>query len=173
MISITDGQIYLESDLFYAGVRPAINVGLSVSRVGGKAQTKAMRQVAGQLRLDLAQYRELLAFTQFGSQLDKTSQAQLTRGQRMVELLKQAQFEPLTLAQQVVVLYAGSRGFLDSLPIETVRIFGDGLVKFIESKYQDVEFQIETKKELDKSLQERLEQAIKEFKTEFEEKIKA
>jgi F-type H+-transporting ATPase subunit alpha len=173
VISITDGQIYLESDLFYAGVRPAINVGLSVSRVGGKAQTKAMRQVAGQLRLDLAQYRELLAFTQFGSQLDKTSQAQLTRGQRMVELLKQAQFEPLTLAQQVVVLYAGSRGFLDSLPIETVRIFGDGLVKFIESKYQDVEFQIETKKELDKSLQERLEQAIKEFKTEFEEKIKA
>jgi len=169
VISITDGQIYLESDLFYAGVRPAINVGLSVSRVGGKAQTKAMRQVAGQLRLDLAQYRELLAFTQFGSQLDKTSQSQLTRGQRMVELLKQGQFEPLSLAQQVVVLYAGAKGFLDSLAVESVRKFSAGLLKYIEDKYHDVEFEIESKKELNDLLRQKLDQAVNDFKSSFKE----
>jgi F-type H+/Na+-transporting ATPase subunit alpha len=173
VISITDGQIYLENDLFYAGVRPAINVGLSVSRVGGKAQTKAMRKVAGQLRLDLAQYRELLAFTQFGSELDKTSQAQLIRGERMVEILKQRQFEPLSLAKQVIILYAGTRGFLDDLPVEAVRRFELEFLGFIGRKYPDIEFEIETEQEITDPLSQRLAQAIVDFKTGFEKEIKA
>ena len=123
VISITDGQIYLEPDLFYAGVRPAVNVGISVSRVGGNAQIKAMRQVAGRLRLDLAPYRELAAFAQFGSDLDKSTQAQLTRGERMVELLKQEQYVPMPVEQQVISIFAGGNGYLDDLPVEAVRRF--------------------------------------------------
>ena len=123
VISITDGQIYLEPDLFYAGVRPAINVGISVSRVGGNAQIKAMRQVAGRLRLDLAPYRALAAFAQFGSDLDKATRAQLTRGERMVELLKQEQYVPMPVEQQVISIFAGVNGYLDDLPVEAVRRF--------------------------------------------------
>src|SRR6267142_1329390 len=133
VISITDGQIFLESDLFYAGVRPAINVGISVSRVGGNAQIKAMRQVAGRLRLDLAQYRELAAFAQFGSDLDKTSTAQLTRGSRMVEILKQGQYSPVPVEKQVLIIYAGTEGFLDDLPLTQCRAFEDGMYRFVEN----------------------------------------
>src|SRR5206468_2167015 len=127
VISITDGQIFLESDLFFAGIRPAINVGISVSRVGGKAQTKAMKKVAGRLRLDLAQFRELAAFSQFGSDLDKATQDQLTRGERMVELLKQGQYEPLPVERQVAIIYAGTQGYLDDLPTTDIRDCETGL----------------------------------------------
>ena len=127
VISITDGQIYLETDLFYSGVRPAVNVGISVSRVGGNAQIKAMKQVAGTLRLDLAQYRELAAFAQFGSDLDKATQAQLNRGQRMVELLKQRQFDPIDVELQMASVYAGTKGFIDKLKVESVRAFETAL----------------------------------------------
>ena len=167
VISITDGQIYLESDLFYSGVRPAINIGLSVSRVGGKAQTKAMKQVAGRLRLDLAQYRELVAFTQFGSELDKTTQAQLTRGERMIEILKQGQYEPLSMAKQVMIIYAGTSGHLDDLPVGYIRKFEAGFYKYIEKLHPDLELKIESKKELTPDLIARLEIAILEFKKEF------
>src|SRR5467141_1665162 len=135
VISITDGQIYLESNLFYAGIRPAVNVGISVSRVGGNAQIKAMRQVAGRLRLDLAQYNELAAFAQFGSDLDKSSQTQLARGQRMVELLKQDQYVPMPVEKQVTTLYAGSNGFVDDVPVEAVRRFEAELIAFFERRY--------------------------------------
>ncbi len=172
VISITDGQIYLETDLFYAGVRPAINVGLSVSRVGGKAQTKAMKQVAGRLRLDLAQYRELAAFAQFGSELDKTTQAQLIRGERMVEILKQGQYEPLTLSKQVIIIYVGTRGFLDDLPIDSIRKFEIELYKYIEKNYPDIEHEIETRKELPDALMQKLDNAILTFKKKFELQIK-
>ena len=137
VISITDGQIYLESGLFYAGIRPAVNVGLSVSRVGGAAQIKAMRQVAGKLRLDLAQYNELAAFAQFGSDLDKSSQAQLARGQRMVELLKQDQYVPMPVEKQVVVLYAGANGFIDDVPVEAVRKFEAEILSFMERRHPE------------------------------------
>ncbi len=167
VISITDGQIYLESDLFYAGVRPAVNVGLSVSRVGGKAQSKAMRQVASKLRLDLAQYRELVTFTQFGTDLDKTTRAQLTRGERMVEVLKQAQYEPLSTAKQVIIIYAGTNGYLDDLPIKTVKRFESQLYKFIERKYPEIEGEITSKNELDINLKNKLDSLIADFKKEF------
>ncbi len=167
VISITDGQIYLESDLFYAGVRPAINIGLSVSRVGGKAQTKAMKQVAGRLRLDLAQYRELVAFTQFGSELDKSTQAQLTRGERMIEILKQGQYEPLSMAKQVMIIYAGTNGHLDDIPIASIRKFEAGFYKYIEKLHPDLELKIESKKELSPDLESRLEIVIMEYKKEF------
>ncbi|MCX5679627.1 MAG: F0F1 ATP synthase subunit alpha [Candidatus Omnitrophica bacterium] len=167
VISITDGQIYLESDLFYSGVRPAINIGLSVSRVGGKAQTKAMKQVAGRLRLDLAQYRELVAFTQFGSELDKSTQAQLTRGERMIEILKQGQYEPLSMAKQVMIIYAGTNGHLDDLPVGFIRKFEAGFYKYIDRLHPDLEIKIESKKELSPDLASRLEIAISEFKKEF------
>src|ERR671918_749426 len=134
VISITDGQIFLEGDLFNQGVRPAINVGNSVSRVGGSAQIKAMRQVAGSLRLDLAQYRELAAFAQFGSDLDKSTQAQLNRGARLVELLKQPQYQPLSVGQQVAIIYAGTNGYLDNIPVHEVRAFETELYKFIETR---------------------------------------
>lgn len=172
VISITDGQIYLEGDLFYAGVRPAINVGLSVSRVGGKAQSQAMRQVASQLRLDLAQYRELVAFTKFGSEIDKTAQMQLTRGQRMVELLKQEQYLTLSLAKQVMIIYVGTRGFLDDLPVEAIKKFEAEFYKFIEKKYPDLEQEIQTKKELSVSLIPKLDKAVAEFKNNFIAEIK-
>jgi len=167
VISITDGQIYLESDLFYSGVRPAINIGLSVSRVGGKAQTKAMKQVAGRLRLDLAQYRELVAFTQFGSELDKATQAQLTRGERMIEILKQGQYEPLSMVKQVMIIYAGTSGHLDDLPVSAIRKFEAGFYKYMERMHPDLELKIESKQELTPDLVSRLEIAILEFKKEF------
>ncbi len=167
VISITDGQIYLESDLFYAGVRPAVNVGLSVSRVGGKAQAKAMRQVAGKLRLDLAQYRELVAFTQFGTEVDKATQSQLTRGERMVEILKQPQFEPLSMAREVLMIYVGTNGYLDDLPITAVKKFEAGFYAYIDKVYPDLEHEVEMKKELTPALIQKLEKAIGEFKKTF------
>jgi F-type H+-transporting ATPase subunit alpha len=167
VISITDGQIFLESDLFFAGVRPAINVGISVSRVGGNAQIKAMRKVAGRLRLDLAQYRELAAFAQFGSDLDKATQAQLTRGQRMVEVLKQGQYVPLPVEQQVMVLFAGTQGFLDDVPVERVAAFEKEFLAFMAEKYPDVAIQIRETKDMGDELQAKLKGAIDEFKTGF------
>ncbi|MFZ2385364.1 MAG: F0F1 ATP synthase subunit alpha [Candidatus Omnitrophota bacterium] len=167
VISITDGQIYLESDLFFSGVRPAVNVGLSVSRVGGKAQDKAMRKVAGRLRLDLAQYRELVTFAQLGAELDKTTQQQLTRGERMVEILKQDQFSPLELAEQVIIIYAGTHGFLDGLPVTEVRSFEAGLYKFIDGQYPDIKQEIELKRDLNEPLMQKLDKALAAFKKEF------
>jgi F-type H+-transporting ATPase subunit alpha len=164
VISITDGQIYLEPDLFFSGVRPAINVGLSVSRVGGSAQTKAMRKIAGQLRLDMAQYRELAAFAQFGSDLDAATRAQLTRGARLVEILKQDQYQPMTLAHQVMIIFAGTRGYLDDIPVERVREFESKLIPFIEEKYHDIFHDIETIRDLPDALQTKMKSALDEFK---------
>lgn len=167
VISITDGQIYLENDLFYAGVRPAINVGLSVSRVGGKAQCKAMRQVAAKLRLDLAQYRELVTFTQFGTDLDRTTQSQLTRGERMVEILKQNQYLPLSTAKQVMIIYCGTRGYLDDLPISAVRKFESAFFAYIDKNYSQFEYEIEEKKVLSDDLIKQLDAAVTSFKKDF------
>jgi F-type H+/Na+-transporting ATPase subunit alpha len=163
VISITDGQIFLESDLFNQGVRPAINVGNSVSRVGGSAQIKAMRQVAGTLRLDLAQYRELAAFAQFGSDLDKATQAQLNRGARLVEILKQPQYEPLPVERQVAIIYAGVNGYMDRIAVTDVRAFEVGLYDFIETRHPDVFRGIADKKQLDDQLKGALDAAVKEF----------
>ncbi|MFA5975035.1 MAG: F0F1 ATP synthase subunit alpha [Elusimicrobiota bacterium] len=167
VISITDGQIYLESGLFYAGVRPAVNVGLSVSRVGGSAQVKAMRQVAGKLRLDMAQYNNLVAFAQFGSDLDKVSQAQLSRGQRMVEILKQDQYVPMTVEKQVAILYAGVNGFIDDVAIDSVRRWESELLAFLERRSVGLLQYIREKRIIDETLKPQLETAIKEFKQGF------
>ncbi|HYJ32258.1 MAG TPA: F0F1 ATP synthase subunit alpha [Candidatus Binatia bacterium] len=167
VISITDGQIFLESDLFFAGIRPAINVGISVSRVGGKAQTKAMKKIAGRLRLDLAQYRELAAFAQFGSDLDKATQAQLTRGERMVELLKQGQYQPIPVERQVAIVYAGTNGYLDDLPVTSIRDFEIGLYEFLDQKYADVIHDLRAKYELTDAIETRLKKAIEAYKVEF------
>jgi F-type H+-transporting ATPase subunit alpha len=167
VISITDGQIFLEGDLFYAGVRPAINVGISVSRVGGNAQIKAMRQVAGRLRLDLAQYRALAAFAQFGSDLDKTTQAQITRGERMVELLKQGQFMPMAVEQQVISIWAGANGYLDDLPVEAVRRFEGEWLAYIAKNYAEVAHNIRTTKQMSDEDQKRLHEGCKAFKAQF------
>jgi len=167
VISITDGQIYLETDLFYSGVRPAINVGLSVSRVGGSAQIKAMKQVAGRLRLDLAQYREMAAFAQFGSELDKATQAQLARGERMVEILKQGQYQPVPVEKQVVIIFAGINGMLDDIPVEECQRFEKEFLQYIESNHQDILAEIKTKKEISNELDEKLKNIIKEFKQSF------
>jgi len=167
VISITDGQIYLESDLFYGGVRPAVNVGLSVSRVGGSAQIKAMRQVAGKLRLDLAQFRELAAFAQFGSDLDKATQMQIARGQRMVEILKQGQYQPLPVEKQVAIIFAGSQGLLDDLPVDAVREFEAHFHGWLERKAPQMLAEIRDKKEIPDALRERLAQAVNEAKAEF------
>ncbi|SFQ97947.1 F0F1 ATP synthase subunit alpha [Desulfoscipio geothermicus] len=167
VISITDGQIYLEPDLFYAGVRPAVNVGISVSRVGGAAQIKAMKQVAGTLRLDLAQYRELAAFAQFGSDLDKATQARLTRGERMVELLKQGQYVPMDVEDQVISIFSATAGFLDDLPVEKVLPFEEGLLKFIKSNKPELRKELSEKKELTDDLKDKFKAAIKEFKDSF------
>jgi F-type H+-transporting ATPase subunit alpha len=167
VISITDGQIFLEGDLFYSGVRPAINVGISVSRVGGNAQIKAMRQVAGRLRLDLAQYRALAAFAQFGSDLDKTTQAQLTRGERMVELLKQGQFMPMPVEQQVVSIWAGANGYLDDVPVEAVRRFETDWLGFMARHYAEVAHNIRTAKAISNEDEKRLHEACKAFKAQF------
>jgi len=167
VISITDGQIFLESELFNQGVRPAINVGNSVSRVGGSAQIRAMRQVAGTLRLDLAQYRELAAFAQFGSDLDKATQAQLTRGARLVEVLKQPQYAPLPVERQVALIYAGTNGYLDSVELGDVRSFETDLYKFIESRHPQVFKDIVAKKQLDDQTKGALDAAVKTFASEF------
>jgi len=167
VISITDGQIYLESDLFYAGVRPAINVGLSVSRVGGNAQTKAMKQVAGRLRLDLAQYRELVAFTQFGSELDKATQAQLVRGERMVEILKQGQYEPMSISKQIFIIYAGTKGYFDGMPVGAVKKFETEFYRYIDKMHPDICIQIEKKRELDDELKWKMDEVLTAFKAEF------
>jgi F-type H+-transporting ATPase subunit alpha len=167
VISITDGQMFLESDLFYSGVRPAINVGISVSRVGGSAQIKAMKQVAGTLRLDLAQYRELAAFAQFGSDLDKATLAQLNRGQRMVELLKQDQYVPMLVEQQILVIFAGTNGFVDDVPVNAVKKFEQELLRFMASKHQAVLDDIKSKKQIDDDLKTRIKSAIEEFKKSF------
>jgi F-type H+-transporting ATPase subunit alpha len=167
VISITDGQIYLQSDLFNAGQRPALNVGISVSRVGGDAQTKAMRQVAGQLRLDLAQYRELAAFAQFASDLDSQTRSQLERGARLTELLKQDKYQPVPLAEQVAVIYAGTQGFLDKVPVARVREWEAGFVRFLKSERQEVLAAIEEQKALDDNLFERLKAAISTFNHQF------
>jgi F-type H+-transporting ATPase subunit alpha len=167
VISITDGQIYLESDLFNANVRPAINVGISVSRVGGSAQVKAMRAVAGSLRLDLAQYRSLAAFAQFGSDLDKASQAQLNRGQRLTELLKQNQFSPLPVEKQVVSIYTGVNGHLDDVPVRDVKKFESEFLSFVENTQGSILQTIREKKELSNELKQQLDTVIKDFKQRF------
>jgi len=168
VISITDGQIFLETNLFNKGIRPAINVGLSVSRVGGAAQIKAMKQVAGNLRLDLAQFRELEAFAQFASDLDEASRKQLERGQRLVEILKQPAYSPLPVEKQVVIIYAGTRGYLDDINTKSIRKFEDELYPFIETKYPQIFENIRTKKKLDDETEELLKKALEEFKAGFE-----
>ncbi|WP_027183657.1 F0F1 ATP synthase subunit alpha [Desulfovibrio inopinatus] len=168
VISITDGQVYLEPNLFNAGIRPAINVGLSVSRVGGAAQTKAMKQVAGTMRLDLAQYRELAAFAQFGSDLDKATQAKLNRGMRMVELLKQPQYQPFSMEEQVASLFAGTRGFMDDVPVDAIRKFESEMLDFLRNSKPEILNGIKEKKALDDDLTSKLTAAIEEFKKGFQ-----
>jgi F-type H+-transporting ATPase subunit alpha len=163
VISITDGQIYLEGNLFYAGIRPAINVGLSVSRVGGDAQTKAMKQVAGRLRLDMAAFRELAAFAQFGSDLDKTTQAQLNRGQQLQEILKQAQYEPLSLASQVAILFAGTNGYADEISIDRMQDWQVNLLRYLETSHSDLMKEIGEKKQITEETEKALQEALKTF----------
>ncbi len=167
VISITDGQVYLEPSLFFSGVRPAINVGLSVSRVGGAAQVKAMKQVAGRLKLELAQYRELAAFAQFGSDLDKATQAQLERGVRLVEILKQPQYEPRSLSQQVAILFAGTRGFLDKYPVDKLKEYETQLLSFIASKYPEVNREVDEKREIGPDLEKKMKDVFTEFEAVF------
>ncbi|HWI41724.1 MAG TPA: F0F1 ATP synthase subunit alpha [Verrucomicrobiae bacterium] len=167
VISITDGQIFLESDLFYSGVRPAINVGISVSRVGGAAQTKAMKQVAGTLRLNLAQYREMAAFAQFGSDLDKATQAQLARGERLVEILKQPQYRPLGFEKQVLIIFAANNGFLDDYPVSALRKYEQELYTFFDARKADVIAELREKKAIDDDLKAKLIAALNELKKEF------
>ncbi len=167
VISITDGQIFLESDLFHSGVRPAINVGNSVSRVGGSAQTKAMKQVAGTLRLDLAQYRDLAAFAQFGSDLDKATQAQLSRGQRLTEILKQPQFSPMPVEQQVLIIWTASKGLTDDVAIEDLKKFEQGLQAFVENSHPGILEKIRDRKKLDDEIETEMRTAVTEFKERF------
>jgi F-type H+-transporting ATPase subunit alpha len=167
VISITDGQIYLESDLFYSGVRPAINVGLSVSRVGGSAQVKAMKQVAGTLRLSLAQYREMAAFAQFGSDLDKATQMQLARGERLVEILKQPQYRPVPTEKQVLIIFAANNGFLDDYPVASLRRYESELYTFFDTRKADILGEVRDKKAIDDDLKGRIVTALNEFKKEF------
>ncbi|HEX7723417.1 MAG TPA: F0F1 ATP synthase subunit alpha [Pyrinomonadaceae bacterium] len=173
VISITDGQIFLEGDLFNSGIRPAINVGNSVSRVGGAAQIKAMKQVAGTLRLDLAQYRELAAFAQFGSDLDKTTQAQLARGQRLTEILKQPQYQPMDVEKQVLIIWSATNGFTDDVPIEDIRKFETDLVSFIENSHPGVLQKLREKKAVTDEVQKDLEQSLKDFKEMWAERAQA
>ena len=169
VISITDGQIFLESDLFYSGVRPAINVGISVSRVGGNAQIKAMKQVAGSLRLDLAQYREMAAFAQFGSDLDQTTQRQINRGSRLVEILKQGQYEPLPVEKQILIIYAGTNGFVDHLPVSALKKYEQELYSFAESRHPDLLPEIVKKRELNEELRAKMKKVLEEFNASFKE----
>jgi F-type H+-transporting ATPase subunit alpha len=161
VISITDGQIYLDTDLFYSGFRPAINVGLSVSRVGGNAQIKAMKQVAGRLRLDLAQYRELAAFAKFGSDLDKATQAQLRRGERTMEVLKQGQYSPMSVEEQVLVLFAATQGFLDELQLNQVAEFEKTFIEMVKAEHPDILKTIREKKQMDDRLMEQLRDVVR------------
>ena len=170
VISITDGQIFLESNLFYSGIRPAVDVGKSVSRVGSAAQIKAMKQVSGKLRLDLAQYRELAAFAQFGSDLDKATQQQLARGERLTEILKQAQYEPLSVTRQIIIIFAGTQGGLDDLKVEDLKDFEVGLYEYIEANASDLVEQIIDEKVLDDDLMEKIQEVVAEYKTIFNEK---
>jgi F-type H+-transporting ATPase subunit alpha len=172
VISITDGQIYLEPGLFFAGVRPAINVGLSVSRVGGAAQVKAMKQVAGTLRLDMAQYRELEAFAAFGSDLDKATQQQLTRGERLVEILKQPQYQPLSMEKQVSILFAGTRGFLDKYPVDVLAKYEAGLYSFLEDRYPQIFEGLREQLEFTEDIDKQMTEALTAYATEFEDTIK-
>jgi len=167
VISITDGQIYLEPELFYSGVRPAINVGLSVSRVGGNAQIKAMKQVAGRLRLELAQYREMAAFAKFGSDLDKATQALLARGSRLTELLKQGQYVPIPVEKQVVLLYAGAHGYIDMYPEKALKKYEQEMVAYMEKEHPDILSDIKEKKEISESIEERLDKALGLFQSKF------
>jgi F-type H+/Na+-transporting ATPase subunit alpha len=167
VISITDGQIYLESELFYSGVRPAINVGLSVSRVGGNAQIKAMKQVAGSLRLDLAQYREMAAFAQFGSDLDKATQAQLARGSRLVEVLKQPQYKPIPVEKQILIIFAGTSGTLDMYPESTLQRYEAELFAYVEGQYPDILNAIREKRTIDPELEKKVKHILEEFKGKF------
>jgi F-type H+-transporting ATPase subunit alpha len=171
VISITDGQIFLEGDLFYSGIRPAINVGISVSRVGGNAQTKAMKKIAGSLRLDLAQYRELAAFAQFGSDLDASTQRQLTRGERMVEILKQGQYVPYSLAHQIMIIWCGVRGYLDSLSVKVLADFEKGFFAFCKEKYPDIEVTLAKEKVISDATENKLKQAVEEYKPKFVESL--
>jgi len=168
VISITDGQVYLEPRLFFTGVRPAINVGLSVSRVGGAAQTKAMKKVAGTLRLDMAQFRELEAFAQFGSDLDEATQRQLNRGQRLVEVLKQGQYQPMNAGKQVAILFAGANGYLDEWPVEAVTDYEKQMLEFLESKYSEILSEIKEKDDISDNLDEKMRKALDEFKETFQ-----
>jgi F-type H+-transporting ATPase subunit alpha len=163
VISITDGQIYLESNLFYAGIRPAINVGISVSRVGGDAQTRAMRQVAGRLRLDMAAYRDLAAFAQFGSDLDKATQAQLNRGQHLQEILKQPQYEPMSIANQVMEIFAGTQGYTDDIPIDRMDAWENEFLRFMETSHPEVGKAIADERQLSPETEEKLRKVIDEF----------
>ncbi len=171
VISITDGQIFLESDLFYSGVRPAINVGISVSRVGGNAQTKAMKKVAGSLRLDLAQYRELAAFAQFGSDLDASTQRQLTRGEKMVEILKQGQYTPYKLAHQVMIIWCGVNGHLDDIPTRNLADFEKKFFAFCSEKYPDIDVSLTKEKVISDAINEKLNKAVDEFKAQYKESL--
>ena len=173
VISITDGQIFLESDLFNAGIRPAINVGNSVSRVGGAAQIKAMKQVAGSLRLDLAQYRELAAFAQFGSDLDKATQAQLARGERLTEILKQPQYQPIDVEKQVLIIWSATNGYIDDVPVERIKKFEAELVRFIENSHPGVLQALREKKAIDDEIRKDLEQSLKDFKERWAEEAQA
>ncbi|MBT4365687.1 MAG: F0F1 ATP synthase subunit alpha, partial [Desulfobacteraceae bacterium] len=172
VISITDGQIYLEPSMFFAGLRPAIDVGLSVSRVGGSAQEKAMKQVAGTMRLDMAQFRELEAFAAFGSDLDEATQQQLTRGERLVEGLKQPQYQPLPLEKQVTILYAGTKGFLDKFPKEAVSKYEAGLYPFVESRFPQLFEQLKETREITADIEKIMDQALGEYDEEFKDTIK-
>jgi len=167
VISITDGQIYLEPELFYAGVRPAINVGLSVSRVGGNAQIKAMKQVAGRLRLELAQYREMAAFAKFGSDLDRATQQLLARGSRLTELLKQGQYVPIPVEKQVVLMYAGANGYIDNYPESALKKYEQEMLSYVESKHADILADIKEKKQLDSAIEDKLTAALNNFKDQF------
>ena len=171
VISITDGQIYLEPDLFYSGVRPAINVGISVSRVGGNAQIKAMKKVAGGLRMDLAQFRELEAFAQFGSDLDKATLAQLTRGERLVEILKQPQYVPMPVTRQVALLYAGNKGYLDEFPVDQAARFEEEFLEYLDTKQADLMSRLLEKKELSEDIEQDLKKALEEFCAQFRKSI--
>jgi F-type H+-transporting ATPase subunit alpha len=167
VISITDGQIYLEPELFYSGIRPAINVGLSVSRVGGNAQTKGMKQVAGRLRLELAQYREMAAFAKFGSDLDKSTQALIARGSRLTELLKQDLYVPVPIEKQVVVLFAGTNGYIDAYPESAMSKYENAMLAFIEKEHPDLLTAIAEKKQIEPAVEEGLHKALTAFKEKF------
>lgn len=171
VISITDGQIYLESELFYSGVRPAINVGLSVSRVGGNAQIKAMKQVAGSLRLDLAQYREMAAFAQFGSDLDKATQAQLARGSRLVEILKQPQYKPLPVEKQILIIFAGINGYLDIYPESVLQRYEAELYEFVEQAHKEILVELQEKKAIDAELEKKIKDMLEEFRNKFKAEL--